>query len=112
MKSKKNKVYFVQGDEDIGGAYIAAKTSKDAKNIALGIWVAETVENPFIDLKIRRCWSVKETDYDGLLDIYKINDLKLTWWECSNCCKDNFEIINEITYKCKDCNNEDEIPYY
>ena len=29
--NKKNKVYFAQGDEDYGGAFIAAKTSKEAR---------------------------------------------------------------------------------
>lgn len=111
MKEKKNKVYFAQGDEDYGGTFIAAKTNKEARKIALGTWVAELVDNPFINVRVTRCWSVKETDYDGELNIKQINDLGLTWWSCENCDKENFEIINDDTYKCKNCNKIFEIPY-
>lgn len=108
---RKNKVYFAQGDEDYGGIYIAAKNSKEAKSIALGTWVAETLYNPFIDLRVIRCWSVKEAEYEGELDILQINELGLAWWSCPNCDKEDFEIINNKTYRCKTCNKEFEIPY-
>ena len=108
---KKNKVYFAQGDEDYGGIYIAAKTSKEAKSIALGKWVAETVYNPFIELRVTRCWSVKETEYEGELDISQINELGLAWWSCDNCDKEDFEIIDGETYRCKNCSEEFKIPY-
>lgn len=108
---RKNKVYFAVGDEDYGGIYIAAKNSKEAKRIALGTWVSETVYNPFIDLRVTRCWSVKETDYEGELDISQINELGLAWWSCPNCDKENFEIIDSKTYKCNTCNQSFEIPY-
>ena len=108
---KKNKVYFAQGDEDYGGIYVAAKTSKEAKSIALGKWVAETVDNPFIEIRVTRCWSVKETEYEGELDISQINELGLAWWSCDNCDKEDFEIIDDETYKCKNCNEEFKIPY-
>ena len=108
---KKNKVYFAIGDEDYGGIYLACKNSKEAKQKALGLWVAETVDNPFIDIRVTRCWSVKETDYEGELDISQINELKLTWWSCPNCDKEDFEIIDAEIYRCKSCNQEFKIPY-
>lgn len=112
MKEKKNKVYTATGDPDYGCVYIAAKTSRDAKYIAMNTWVAETVYNPFIELRILRCWSVKETDYDeGELNIEQINKLGLSWWVCNNCDKEDFDIIDEYHYKCKNCGNEGEIPY-
>ncbi len=110
-KEKKNKVYCAEGDPDYGCAYIAAKSSKDAKYIAMGLWVAETVYNPFIDLRILRCWSVKETDYEGELNIDQINELGLTWWACDKCDNEDFEIIDGEHYKCKNCGNIGEIPY-
>lgn len=106
-----NRVYFAQGDEDYGGIYIAAKNGKEAKLVALSTWVAETVYNPFIELRIRRCWSVKGTNYEGELDIYQINELGLSWWSCTNCDNDEFETIDNKHYKCKKCNYEGEIPY-
>ena len=36
----KNKVYCAEGDPDYGCIFIAAKTSKEAKYIAIGSWVA------------------------------------------------------------------------
>lgn len=41
----------------------------------------------------------------------KENELGLTWWECSNCQKEEFEILDTFTYKCKKCGNTAEIPY-
>lgn len=108
---KKNRVYFAEGDPDYGCVYIAAKTSKEAKNIALGTWVAETVYNPFIEMRVCRIWSVKETDYRGELTIEQINELGITWWDCSNCYGEDFEILDTHHYKCKKCGAENEIPY-
>lgn len=108
---KKNKVYFAVGDEDYGGIYIGSKNSKEAKKIALRSWVAENVDNPFIELRVTRCWSVKETEYEGELDISQINELGLAWWSCPNCDKEDFKIIDSETYKCKNCNEEFKIPY-
>lgn len=110
-KVRKNKVYFAEGDPDYGCIYIAAKTSKEAKNIALCTWVAETVYNPFIEMRVCRVWSVKETDYDGELNIKQINELGITWWDCPKCGKEEFEIIDTHYYKCKNCEYEGEIPY-
>lgn len=106
-----NKVYFAQGDVDYGGIYIAAKTSKEAKQIALGTWVTGCLDNPFIELRVTRCWNVKGTDYYGELDINQINELKLSWWSCANCDNEEFEIVDNEHYKCKNCNYEGEIPY-
>ena len=107
----KNKVYFARGDEDYGGIYIGAKTSKEAKQFALGTWVAETVYNPFIEIRVTRCWSVKETEYEGELDVTQINELGLAWWSCPNCDKEDFEIVDSKTYRCKNCEKEFDIPY-
>lgn len=108
---KKNKVYCAEGDPDYGCAYIAAKNGKEAKQIALGLWVAEPLDNPYIELRVTRCWSVKETDYDGELDIKQINELGLAWWDCPNCNKEDFEIIDSDFYKCKNCGGKFSIPY-
>lgn len=109
--SDKNKVYFAEGDSDYGGIYIAAKNGKEAKLIAMGSWVAETLNNPYIELRVTRCWSVKQTDYEGELNISQINELGLAWWSCNHCDKEDFEIINAKKYKCKNCGNIAEIPY-
>ena len=111
MKEKKNKVYFARGDEDYGGTYIAAKTSKEARMIAMNTWVANTVDNPFINVRVTRCWSVKETDYEGELDVKQINNVGLAWWCCEECECEDFEIINGGTYRCKTCGKVAEIPY-
>jgi len=108
---KKNKVYCAEGDPDYGCAYIAAKTAKEAKQIALGCDVAQHLNNPYIELRVTRCWSIKETDFEGELDIEQINQLGLTWWECPECQSEDFDIINGSQYKCKNCGYEGEIPY-
>lgn len=109
---KKNKVYCAIGDPDYGCIYIAAKNGKEARNYALGTWVAENLENPFIELRVTRCWSVKETEYEGELDIFQINELGLTWWSCPECDKEDFEILTDKeNYKCKNCEKIFEIPY-
>ena len=110
-KNTKNKVYYVQGDPDYGGIYIAAKTSKEAKIIAMGKWVAEYLDNPFVELRVKRCWNVKETEYEGELNISQINELGLTWWDCPNCHKEEFEILNGNEYQCKNCKHIEKIPY-
>lgn len=107
----KNKVYYAEGDPDYGGTYIAAKTSKEARQKALEYDVAQHLDNPYIELSVRRCWNVKETEYDGELNIKQINELGLTWWACPECDTEDFEIIDTYTYKCKNCKNEFEIPY-
>ena len=107
---KKNKVYCVEGDPDYGCIYIAAKNGKEAKNIALGTWVADHLDNPFIELRVLRKWGV-ETDYEGELDIFQINELGLAWWACPECDKEDFEIINKCEYQCKNCKGIFGIPY-
>lgn len=111
MKERRNKVYSVEGDPDYGCAYIAAKTSKEAKQIALGCDVAQMLDNPYIELRVLRCWQVKGTDYEGELNIYQINELGLAWWWCPECNNEDFEIIDTYIYKCKKCGNIGEIPY-
>lgn len=107
----KNKVYCAEGDPDYGCIFIAAKTSKEAKYIAMGSWVAEPLDNPYIELRVTRCWSIKETNYSGILNIFEINELGLTWWNCPECNKEEFEILNEDEYQCKNCKHIEEIPY-
>ena len=70
----KNKVYCAEGDPDYGCIFIAAKTSKEAKYIAMGSGVAEPLDNPYIELRVTRCWSIKETNYSGILNIFEINE--------------------------------------
>lgn len=108
---KKNKVYCAEGDSDYGCTYIAAKNGKAAKNIALGTFVADHLDNPFIELRVTRCWSVKETEYEGELNIFQINELGLAWWSCPECDKEDFGIINEYEYQCKNCKGIFGIPY-
>ena len=108
---KKNRVYCAEGDPDYGCTYIAAKNAKVAKQIALGCDVAEHLDNPFIELRVTRCWSIKETEFEGELDIEQINQLGLTWWDCPECQNEDFEIIDDYHYRCKNCGKTDEIPY-
>lgn len=111
-KIKKNKVYTAEGDPDYGCVYIAAPNGKEARKYAMGTWVAEHLDNPYIEMRVLRCWSVKETDYEtGELSIFQINELGLTWWSCDMCDNENFEILDTHTYKCNMCGNEGEIPY-
>ncbi len=107
---KKNKVYTAESDPDYGCIYIAAKNGKEAKNIALGTDVADHLDNPYIELRVLRKWGI-ETDYEGELDIYQINELGLSWWACSNCDKEDFNIISEYEYQCKNCKEIFGIPY-
>lgn len=108
---KKNKVYSVEGDPDYGCIYIAAKNGKEAKQKALGTWIAERLDNPYIELRVLRQWNAKETDYEGQLDIFQINELGLSWWACENCEGEDFEILSEEIYKCKKCGKAFKIPY-
>lgn len=105
-----NKLYIAEGDPDYGCTYIAAKNGKEAKQIALGTEIAQTLYNPFIELRVLRKWGI-ETDYEGELNIEQINELGLAWWDCPNCNKEEFEILDKFHYKCKSCGKEFEIPY-
>lgn len=105
-----NKVYFAETDADYGGIYIAAKTAKEAKTFAQGTWIMDHAYS-WIDLRVTRCWSVKETKYEGILDIFQINELGLTWWCCEKCNDDKFKIINEHEYMCTSCGARLKIPY-
>ena len=58
-----------------------------------------------------RCWQVKGTDYEGELNIYQIDELGLSWWWCPECNNEDFEILDNYTYKCKKCGNIEKIPY-
>lgn len=108
---KENKVYCAEGDPDYGCIYIAAKTSKEAKHLAMSSWIAEPLDNPYIELRVTRCWNIKETNYSGILNIFEINKLGLTWWSCQECDNERFEILDTQTYKCKKCGKINSIPY-
>lgn len=86
---KENKVYCVEGDPDYGCIFIAAKTSKEAKHIAMSSWIAEPLDNPY----------------------FEINKLGLSWWSCPKCDNEKFEILDTQTYKCKKCGKINSIPY-
>lgn len=107
---KKNKIYCVEGDPDYGCIYVAAKNGKCARTMGLGTWVAGHLYNPYIEMRVLRKWGI-ETDYEGELDIYQINELGLTWWSCPECDKEEFEILDRDKYKCKNCGKEFKIPY-
>lgn len=109
MNNNKNRVYTATADEDYGCIYIAAKSVKEAKQIALTTWIAETMEN-YIDLKVKWQKGI-ETDYEGELNIKQINELGLTWWACPECDQEEFEIIDDENYKCKKCGNINKIPW-
>lgn len=106
---KKNRVYFAEGDPDDGGTYIAAPNIREAKRIATRTNVMNSVYR-YIDLRVYWKRGI-ETDYEGELNIFQINELGLTWWCCNKCDNDTFELLDEYTYKCKKCGYEDEIPY-
>ena len=106
-----NKVYSIEGDPDYGCIYVVAKNSKCARTMGLGTWVAEHLYNPYIEMRVLRCWSVKGTDYEGELNISQINELGLSWWACEKCDKEEFEIIDAQNYKCKKCGHIGKIPY-
>ena len=102
----------------IGCQYISALTSKEAKQIALyKTDLPEQLENPFIELRVTRCWNVDREKIEKyikekiVLDIYEINNLGLSWWSCPECDNEDFNIIDDYTYKCNNCKNEFEIPY-
>ena len=52
---------------------------------------------------------LKKTEY--LANIYQINELGLSWWWCPECNNEDFEILDNYTYKCKKCGNIEKIPY-
>lgn len=112
-KNDKLNIYCAEGDPDYGCVYIAALTSKEARNIAQGTFVAETVCNPYINVRVTLC-KYNHSDLikrPGELCITEINDAGLSWWCCPKCDDDDFTIIDGWHYKCNKCGHEDEIPY-
>ncbi len=110
MGKRKNRVYFAISDEDMGGTYIAAPNIKIAKSIARSCDIILNHMEDFLDLDIHWCRGI-ETDYEGELDVFQINELGLSWWVCPNCDEEEFEILSEEICKCKKCGEEFEIPY-
>lgn len=112
-KNTKLNIYCAEGDPDYGCAYIAAYTSKEAKQIALGTFVAETVYNPYMNVRIKLC-KYNHTDLaknPKVLTIKEINDAGLSWWCCPECDDDDFYIINAQWYRCCKCGTKNKIPY-
>lgn len=103
-----NKVYFAYINDGDGGSYIAAKNIKEAKKLALYSAIADFLES-YIDLNIYWVKGVK-TNYEGELNVKQLNELGLQWWECPNCNEMSFEIIDDYTFKCKNCGYIGEIP--
>lgn len=112
-KNTKLNIYSAEGDPDYGCVYIAAYTSRQAREIAQNTFVAETVNNPYINVRVL-LHKYNHTDLvkePRELTIKEINDAGLIWWCCPECEDDDFEIIDTYNYKCKKCGHEDEIPY-
>jgi hypothetical protein len=116
-----NKVYFFY-DEEGYGRYVAHKTFKEAKDIALMCPTFDMLDNPFIDIrgnlvkkvnhKTEEEYIVKTEKYFGLLDVEELNELGLLWWQCPECGDDDFEIIDGgENYKCA-CGYCGQTPYY
>ena len=78
-------------------------------------WINELIIiDEIVDNYNRKAKYLKDIDLGKFaheLDIDEINDAGLTWWCCPECNGDDFEILDLYTYKCKDCNHEDKIPY-
>lgn len=109
-KKKMNKVYWAETDPDYGCVYIAAPNIREAKQTALCTWVADHMER-YIDLKVKWCKSTPKTEYEGELDIFQINELGLTWFDCPYCGKEDFNIISSDECYCKSCKQTFDIPY-
>lgn len=117
-KNTKLHIYCAEGDPDYGCQYVAALTSKEAKQLAMGCDITGHLDNPYIELRVTLCRSVKQEKIDkyikgkGLLNIFDINNVGLTWWDCPECENEEFEILDDgYHYRCKNCNKEFEIPY-
>lgn len=120
-----NKVYFFQEKSgDYGGVYVAASSWKAARNIAItDELICDHVDNPITDVAGHICREayfgkgkgkrkLYLTEFEGILSIQQICDLGLAWWECEECGRSNFEILNdEQNFKCRDCGLEDNVPY-
>lgn len=115
-----NRIYFAVADDDFGGVYISAPTSREARKIA---WCEELINNyadGYTDFEVRLCRvesggkkGPKTTNLiSGTLDIKEIISEGLAWWSCPQCEKHNFAVgdINEY-YQCLDCGHTDLIPY-
>jgi hypothetical protein len=112
-----NKAYFfTEKSGDYGGVYVAAKTWKEARNIAISDkLISDHVDNPIIEVEGHLCRKNKQpikTEIEGILSMQQICDLGLAWWECEKCGYSNFEIIDcDQNFKCKDCGFIDNVPY-
>lgn len=114
-----NKIYYAVVDEDVGGCYISAKDTREAKKIApMSELISEYMQS-YIDLKCHVCKDEKgkfrQTQIPSkVLEIKEIISEKIHWWFCKNeeCEQDEyFEYVNDAIYKCPKCNNAYEIPY-
>lgn len=105
-----NKVYFACVLDEHCGTYIAAPNIREAKKIAYGCDIISSFIDNYIDLRIHWEKGIKTESY-GELDIFEINKLGLTWWDCPECETDDFTIIHEFKYRCNKCDKEFDIPY-
>ena len=104
-----NKVYFAHINDDEEGVYVAAKNIKEAKKIALDCPAINGLLENYINLNIYWKKGIK-TNYEGELNTKQINELGLSWWDCPNCDGESFEILDDYTFKCKNCGYIGEIP--
>jgi hypothetical protein len=116
-----NKVYFFYNEEG-AGKYVAHKSFKEAKEIALLSPVFDMLENPFVDIRgnlVKRYdyrdkkEYIVKTNTEGMLSTQEIVDLGIAWWQCSECGTDDLEIVDSgENYNCLSCGHSDEVPYY
>jgi DNA-directed RNA polymerase subunit RPC12/RpoP len=111
-----NKVYFFQESSgDFGGVYVAAENWKKARNLAImDELIADHVWNPITDVEGSLCRKEGKpitTMLEGILSVKHIKEVGCAWWDCENCGSDNFEILNDMEYKCHECESINRIPY-
>lgn len=115
-----NKIYCFTASEDHGWVYVAAKTWKEARNLAL--WdeaIADHMES-LIDVH-GHIIKNHTTEASGILSVQEICDAGLAWWNCDGsipdhpeewCGSEDFEIYdNNQAWKCRECGHTGSIPY-
>ena len=113
-----NKIYmFTLKDFDIGWYYIAAKNWKEARRYAR----TQTEMNEYNDDEaflsyrghlVKKDGKVVYTEDLGALDIDQIIANDIHWWDCWSCGSKNVRAINSWQYRCLNCTEIGNIPYY